>query len=149
MSKRTDYVVGFMFDEAKERVVLIRKTKPKWQEGLFNGVGGKIECGGKPSWGVDWAEKPCDAMAREFKEETGVETRGDQWKFHGTMNGEDWSVWVYSIIGPVDEVKTIEEEEVVVFDVESLYGVEWVVPNLKWMIPFVLQDEAVFEVRYS
>ena len=49
------YVAGFMFDSSYENVLLIRKTKPKWQEGLLNGVGGKIEPG----------EKELDAMKRE------------------------------------------------------------------------------------
>jgi 8-oxo-dGTP diphosphatase len=37
------YVVGFLFNEGKTKVVLIKKNRPDWQKGYFNGVGGKIE----------------------------------------------------------------------------------------------------------
>ena len=56
-------VVGFMFSVLKSSVVLIKKERPKWQEGKLNGVGGKVEKG----------ESPFDAMKREFLEETGLE----------------------------------------------------------------------------
>lgn len=44
-------------------VLLIRKLRPAWQAGRLNGVGGKVEFG----------ESPDEAMAREFREETGHE----------------------------------------------------------------------------
>lgn len=74
------YVVGFAFSEERSRVVLIRKTKPKWQAGYLNGVGGKVE----PTDSSAHA-----AMAREFHEETGVLTEPDAWKYRGIMQGAD------------------------------------------------------------
>ncbi len=56
-------VVGFLFSEDFSYVVLIEKSKPEWQAGRLNGVGGKIEEG----------EEPLDAMRREFKEEAGLD----------------------------------------------------------------------------
>lgn len=79
------YVLGFAF--LGNRVLLIRKTKPAWQAGKLNGVGGKVE--------------PFDAdleaaMIREFREETGITTQVGQWhefgrhirpsKFEGDQN---------------------------------------------------------------
>src|SRR5262245_36563234 len=69
----TEYCLGLAFttDYAKsERVLLIRKTKPEWQAGKLNGIGGKIE--------------PTDltahrAMAREFKEETDLDSEAAAW----------------------------------------------------------------------
>jgi 8-oxo-dGTP pyrophosphatase MutT (NUDIX family) len=55
----TKYVVGFMVHE--EQIALIRKNRPKWQEGRLNGIGGHIEEN----------EEPYSAMVREFEEETG------------------------------------------------------------------------------
>lgn len=52
-------VVGFLFSGLT--VLLVRKTRPYWQVGLLNGVGGVIEEN----------ETPIDAMRREFEEETG------------------------------------------------------------------------------
>lgn len=59
-------VLGFGFTN-DNRVALIRKIRPDWQRGSFNGVGGHIEPG----------ESPVDAMVREFMEETGVKI--DKW----------------------------------------------------------------------
>lgn len=36
------YVCGFMFNNLKSSVVLIRKKRPEWQNGMFNGVSGKV-----------------------------------------------------------------------------------------------------------
>ena len=56
-----EYVLGFMFNEAESKVLLVWKNRPAWQAGKLNGVGGKIEAG----------ETPVQAMNREFAEETG------------------------------------------------------------------------------
>ena len=44
----TEYVVGLLFSPDRNTVVLINKTKPDWQAGKLNGVGGKIEEGESP-----------------------------------------------------------------------------------------------------
>ena len=77
-----DYVLGFLFDIAGESVVLIQKTKPAWQAGRFNAVGGKIEAG----------ELPSQAMQREFKEEAGLDI--GVWEHTATLAGTDWRVYV-------------------------------------------------------
>ena len=58
---RVAYVCGFLF--WREEVLLVRKTRPAWQAGLLNGVGGHVE------GGETWAR----AMRREFWEETGLD----------------------------------------------------------------------------
>jgi 8-oxo-dGTP diphosphatase len=76
------YVVGLMFDDRLEHIALIKKTKPEWQRGKLNGVGGKIEAG----------ESPINAMVREFHEETGALTLPARWQYflrmEGTENGD-------------------------------------------------------------
>lgn len=57
--KNKKYVVGLVFDNTK-RVMLIKKNRPDWQKGYFNGVGGEIKQN----------EKPIDAIKRECKEES-------------------------------------------------------------------------------
>lgn len=56
------YVVGFAFNNCD--VLLIQKKRPTWMSGLYNGIGGLVEHG----------EAPSEAMMREFKEETSVQT---------------------------------------------------------------------------
>ena len=43
--KQKYYVAGFLFSYDLKRVALIQKTKPAWQAGRHNAVGGKIEEG--------------------------------------------------------------------------------------------------------
>lgn len=119
------YVCGFMFSEDLERVVLIRKNKPDWQKGLLNGVGGKIEEG----------EKPHDAMAREFEEETGVKTQFCDWYyFHAETDDSTYRVKFFFYQGDVDACKTAEEEEIGVYDTSSIPSLP-VIPNLQNIIP--------------
>ena len=56
------YTIGFVFNKAKDAVLLIKKRKPSWQAGYWNAPGGKIEQN----------ETPLQAICREFREETGV-----------------------------------------------------------------------------
>ncbi len=63
----TIFVCGLCFD--RNTVVLIQKNRPTWQTGLWNGIGGKC----LPH------ERPDLAMVREFREETGAETRSQDW----------------------------------------------------------------------
>jgi 8-oxo-dGTP diphosphatase len=72
------YVVGFAFNG--DFVLLIKKEKPQWQKGLYNGLGGHIEEN----------EQPVAAMVREFKEECGIDTDETQWDEFAVMKGDDW-----------------------------------------------------------
>jgi 8-oxo-dGTP pyrophosphatase MutT (NUDIX family) len=54
------YVCGFAMNE--HDVLLIKKNKPAWQAGKYNGIGGKVE---------HYDASPAYAMEREFYEETG------------------------------------------------------------------------------
>lgn len=56
------YVVGFLFDQPCDRVLLIEKRHPVWQAGMLNGVGGKAGPG----------ESIAEAMRRESLEEADV-----------------------------------------------------------------------------
>jgi 8-oxo-dGTP diphosphatase len=82
-----EYVCGFMFDQSRMRVLLIRKQKPDWQRGLLNGIGGKIEYAvpaGYEGQGIQTLEIPAYAMAREFEEEAGIKTKPEDWTLFRT-----------------------------------------------------------------
>jgi 8-oxo-dGTP diphosphatase len=36
------YTLGFIFDQARDHVLLIKKMRPAWQRDRFNGIGGKV-----------------------------------------------------------------------------------------------------------
>jgi 8-oxo-dGTP pyrophosphatase MutT (NUDIX family) len=86
MSFITEYVLGFALDD-RGNVALIKKTRPTWQKGRWNGIGGHRE----------GLEQPREAMRREFLEETGVDTDPTRWVLRGRMFCENaWRVQVYS-----------------------------------------------------
>lgn len=124
MSEFISYVVGFLFDESRQRVVLIQKTKPAWQAGRFNGVGGKVEPG----------ETELAAIRREFREETGLDV--PQWDIFINMKGKDWTVAAFRAFGDISSVKTTTEEEVHSFEIEELP--EKIISNVRWLIPLAL-----------
>ena len=63
------YTVGFIFNKDLSKVLLIHKTKPEWQAGRINGIGGKVEDG----------EEYVDCMVREAEEETGIKSKSKDW----------------------------------------------------------------------
>lgn len=135
------YVLGFMFSKDKSSVAVIRKQSPTWQAGFLNGIGGKIEKPESPAW----------AITREFMEETGVVTSVDEWQLKFNMYSEDTSntkynegtdfrVYCYCMFSDkVYNVRTVEQEEVLVLDVNN-FPYNEAIDNLSWIIPFMLED---------
>ena len=124
------YSVGFAFDEQGKNVVLIRKNHPKWQRGLLNGVGGHIE--------MD--ESSHAAQAREFKEETGVETHESNWNLFSVLHGKDYILHCFSIFtNEIFYVKTTTDEDISIYPVTDL-RILTTIPNLQWLIPAALDQ---------
>lgn len=124
-----------MFNTDRTKVALIRKTKPEWQAGLLNGIGGKIEEG----------EHEYDAMCREFEEETGVKTFYYDWNYMIKLvnKNPEWSVQFFKgTAESFDELKSTTDEEVTIIDVSNIEN-EKVVPNLRWLIKMCLDDEVM------
>lgn len=122
-----------MFNTIGDLVVLIEKTKPEWQKGLLNGVGGKIERG----------ESPVEAMVREFQEETTLDTSEKDWNHFTTMTfGNRAKVHCFSgFSNNIFYYESPTEEKVKIYMVSDIIaGTERVIPNLKWLIPMCLHD---------
>jgi 8-oxo-dGTP diphosphatase len=131
-----NYVVGFMFNPVYSEVVLIRKTKPAWQRGLLNGVGGKVEPG----------EDFLTAMNREFEEETGV--HGLKWKkfaeiiipntndptFERGDPAHNIILAMFSTKGNISKCTTTTEEQIEIHKVDAVMDYCDLVPNLRWII---------------
>lgn len=146
--RRQRYVCGFAFYDIESgfrpRVVLMRKVKPDWQAGKLNGVGGKIEAG----------ETPEVAMAREFKEETGVTTSPLEWEAYAKMTFPKAEVIFLRSFDPTVEhatTQTVWSEEVganITEPVEHrlVRGIDEIaddriMPNLRWAIPLAYHTE--------
>jgi len=132
---KTEYVIGFVFDHKKERVVLITKNRPAWQAGLKNGVGGHIEEN----------ESPHEAIQREFAEEATRYISKSLWeKFH-VMEFEKARVHCFRFfLGEEDTNFTgiiSNEEEPISVNWISQLDYTKTIPNLEWLIPMALDPE--------
>ena len=127
------YVCGFLFDSHGSWVWLIKKSKPKWQVGMLNGIGGKIEEN----------ELPLHAMRREFLEETGAIV--DDWQQFMMLSGPDYGVYFFRNFWNGKESfnsilrQTTDEAPMLVN--ASLLPTN-VIPNLRWIIPMA-QDRTI------
>lgn len=129
---KQEYVLGFAFDTALKRVPLIQKTKPAWQAGKLNGIGGKLH----------WREVPMAGMAREFYEETGF-PGPLMWRHFATLTGSDWQVYCFTVVSDeaLNSVTTTEGELVVMADTQRLP--EQVISNLRWLIPLAMHPSDI------
>lgn len=129
------YVLGFLFNETRDKVLLIHKLRPEWQKGMLNGVGGHIED----------EETPYDAMGREFKEETGVYI--PNWEHCITLisSKANWLVMIYRNYGAgnvtIKRCQSITDEKISIENINNLP--EKCIPNLRWIIP-ILNDNLKF-----
>ena len=135
------YVCGFLFSPDRTCVLLIRKRRPAWQAGKLNGLGGKIEAG----------ETALQAMRREFREEAGADVA--EWQHVLTLSGADdagsgraWAGHFFRAFGDVSAARATTDEALEVHPTENLP--RDTIPNLRWMIPLMLDDEPV-EGRYA
>jgi len=145
----TEYTVAFIFDKLAEHVLLIHKKRPKWQEGLLNGIGGHINPG----------ESVRDAMSREVREETNLDIKPELWipvcAYKNTHRGGEvyfaaffWpESWRGVIVkGPQDQDVTVPpwtqmtDEELVCVPVSAIQRPDMnVMANLRWVIPMALE----------
>lgn len=138
------YVCGFLFtpeigDLCRQSVALIKKQRPKWQAGLYNGIGGKIEDG----------EEPFETMVREFHEETGAVVT--VWEpfckiIHSaiiskSMPSGPWTVHFFKAF-QVATLQSPTDEQVIWWNVQATANRlnNYFVPNLHWLIPMALED---------
>lgn len=130
------YVLGFMFSKDKERVALIKKTKPAWQAGRLNGIGGKVE---------EFDLNIRNAMSREFLEETDVKTNPNDWTWFASMINSQFIVYTFVAYGDIDNVKTTTEEVVTTVQVDDIVKLPQIgrptISNLSWLIPMALNSE--------
>jgi 8-oxo-dGTP diphosphatase len=141
---RKEYALGFCFGKNMESVVLIRKNKPAWQAGLLNGIGGSVEI----------YETGAEAMAREFKEETGVQTSNGDWSPFCEMSGADFIVYCFRLcdLAAYNAAQTVTDEPVEKHIVAGLLK-SHCVSNLAWLIEMAVDSnygKAFYStVRYS
>lgn len=127
------YVLGFLFNEDRTKVLLLSKRRPVGQAGKLNGIGGKVE----PN--ESWA----DAMTREFSEEAEVEGRWSHWTHRATLNGIsgeglDYVVRVYEAVtlSGTPKAAALTDEPVAWQDLDCL-GERPIMHHLAWLVPML------------
>lgn len=133
---------GFLF--AGNFVLLVEKRKPSWQNGLLNGVGGKM----------NGYETPLDCMKREFVEETKCDWP-IEWR-HFATEIEPWDAYVYFFTAKMSEGNMDGHVWPEVNDAsEPLHwkhvpklnvGGGVTIGNLRWLIPLALDPRGVHPV---
>lgn len=122
------YVLGFIIDNDFSKVLLIHKLRPAWQNGLINGIGGKVEPG------EEWIK----AIVRETKEETDLLTTSDDWIEFAVIKNEVWEMHVfYSVYDKrFGALHSMTDEGCAWYEVRSLPAN--VILNLRWQIPMAV-----------
>ncbi len=136
------YTLAFIFNSTQDKVLLMHKSRPAVHEGMFNGLGGKIEEG----------ESSLDCVVREIKEESDLVTEKDKWIYVGEKFSDEWRVETFCYVykGDISDAKTVEDQPIEWFDVKNLP--KNLVSNLAWIIPLCLdkiRDPNLEEVRVS
>lgn len=126
------FTLGFCFNGKGDSVVLMKKLKPHFLSGKLNGVGGSIKPG----------ELAINAMVREFKEETGVETRPLYWRNFCIMNCKLGLVSCFKTFDTqlFNAAKTTEEEEIIKVVVDALP--DKTLADVCWLLPMA-KDENI------
>ena len=130
------YVLALLFTPDSRHVVLMRKTRPAWQAGRVNALGGKLLPG----------ESALDAARREVREEAGVDVA--EW--------EEFLVWddpqyrmhaARAFHDAAHEAHTAEDQEVFLADAHALPPE--LIENLRWLVPLALDRDVAVPVRVT
>ncbi len=133
------FVVGFAFNETKTSVLLVRKLRPEWQKGFFNGIRGHIEKD----------ESPFDTMRRECKEETGLSL---DWTLRGVMNGKNndnhkFECYIfYAYSQDIFKYQQREDEQLRICNPLNLTPTQ-VITNLNFLIPYGMYNDGSTYMR--
>lgn len=134
MTKR--YVLGFVMDEKKEKIVLIHKNRPDFQAGKLSGLGGKIKEG----------ETPKEAMKREILEESGLVIDDNNLNHIGVIEDnkkddkDNFKVDVFHATSSnITKAKTLTDEEVIVFRISDALKQENLTNHVPQIISTILK----------
>ena len=132
MTKRKEYVVGFVFNSDRDLVLLVRKERPDWQKGFLNGVGGLIE----PEEGA------YEAMVRECKEEAGLVLTG--WEEFCRLSGKDYIVYFFKNFVSDKKLslfKNLTDERLEIWNYPFIITRnKQILPDLLWLLPLALRN---------
>lgn len=128
------YVLALLFTPDRRRIVLVEKTRPAWQAGRVNALGGKL----------GEREPAVEAARREAREEAGVDVAG--WEEVLVWRDPEYVMYVARAFDPAAAAaRTAEDQRVFLADVDRLP--ERVIDNLRWIIPLALDRDVAVPIR--
>lgn len=131
-----DYVLALLFTADAREVVLVRKTRPAWQAGRVNALGGKLHNG----------ESLLDAARREVREEAGVDV--ERWEEFLLWHDPEYRLRAVRAFDDVARLaRTAEDQEVFLANVSGLPLN--VIDNLRWIIPLALDRDVAVPIEVT
>jgi len=122
----------------------MHKNRPAWQDGLINGLGGKVE----------EVEDTFTTISREIEEESGLKIKESEWIKSGKVYSGTFTMDVFGCVygGGKEDAKTKEDEEIEWFSISALPPNT--VENIPWLVHITLDkiknnNFKQFEVQYK
>jgi len=139
------YTIGFI-QRGQEMLMLNRKSAP--MQGVWHGVGGKLESG----------ETPQESILREIFEETGIRLEPTQIRFTGTVTWNDDKNGIdgmYAFVAQVDEQFVYATPFEVEEGILAWKSLDWIYSpdnygvgsHVRRFLPIMLFDTQCFEHR--
>jgi 8-oxo-dGTP diphosphatase len=127
------FVLALLYSADQRQVVLMRRTRPAWQAGRVNGLGGRLVPG----------ESAAAAARREVREECGVDVA--EWREVLVWEDAEYVMHVLSAVSEqAREARTLEDQGVFLADVDALPSN--VIDNLRWLVPLALDADVAFPI---
>lgn len=131
-----EYVLALLFTADAREVVLVHKTRPAWQAGRVNALGGKVHEG----------EALVDAARREVREEAGVDVY--EWKEFLLWQDAEYQLRAVRAFDDAARLaRTAEDQEVFLAPVDALPPN--VIDNLRWIIPLALDRDVAVPIAVA
>ena len=130
------YVLALLFTPDRTGVVLMHKTRPAWQAGRVNALGGKLHAD----------ESPAAAARREVGEEAGVDVAG--WEEFLVWDDPQYRMHALRAFDlAAAAARTAEDQAVFLADARALPPN--VIDNLRWLIPLALDQDVAVPLRVA
>ncbi len=124
MTAKSQQTLAFIFSPNLAQVLLLKVTKPTWQQGKYNGIGGKVQLG----------ETTIVACLRELVEEASVTISPENLINYGELIGDNWHVHLFTARA-ADLISTHRTNEGVTEWVSTNSLPKSCIENLAWLIP--------------
>ena len=135
-SHALEYVLALLFTTDAREVVLVRKTRPAWQAGRVNALGGKVHRG----------EGILEAARREVCEEAGVDV--GRWEEFLVWHDAEYRLRAVRAFDDAARLaRTAEDQEVFLAAVDALPPN--IIDNLRWMIPLALDGDVAVPIAVA